>query len=391
MKNKQRIMNNEHRAYKAFTLIELVVAVAILAIVFTFAGVIFKVCINSYRTAVANAEIIQKLRAITDQLNADFKGLRKDGEIFVIWQASKLDSAAAQYDDYRDFNNDGYERFDRIMFFADGDFQSYGSDPKVIHGDVARICYMLAKTKDENGNWQKAEDYNDLSLTEKGRKCREEKRRGRILSRTQHILTADPDPGLPAFPFSGSVPDPCWLAWNNWREYEKMFLEEWKNMLLSDKRNALSVITDVKVNISADPTVGSDAWGAQVDPADPNTIHNLLCEGVGEFEVQGWYAAGQRWVPEVDPNGDGDLTDSDFFLGSGQVPYVLYPYPHPPYGFVSLSGGFYGIYFQELLNEAHFNEIPGLGRALKFTFTLYDSKGVIKEGREFTHIVYIGD
>jgi hypothetical protein len=30
-------------------------------------------------------------------------------------------------------------------------------------------------------------------------------------------------------------------------------------------------------------------------------------------------------------------------------------------------------------------------RAFKFTFTLYDSKGVIKEGREFTHIVYLGE
>ncbi|MBA7635260.1 hypothetical protein ES703_42861 [subsurface metagenome] len=29
--------------------------------------------------------------------------------------------------------------------------------------------------------------------------------------------------------------------------------------------------------------------------------------------------------------------------------------------------------------------------ALKFTFRLYDSKGVIIKGREFTHIVYLGD
>jgi hypothetical protein len=340
---------------KSFTLIELVVAVALLAIVFLFAGVIFKVSINAYRTSVANAEIMQKLRAITDQLNADFKGLRKDGEIFVIWVAEP----------------NSYERFDRIMFFADGDFQSYGSDP-VIRGNVARICYMLAN-KPDNPN--------------PPIRPRSQEPQKRILSRTQHILTADPC--LPAFLFSGSDQD--WFDWNNRREYEKMFLEEWKNMLLSDKRNALSVITDIIVNISGDPTVGSDAWGAQVDPADPNTIHNLLCEGVGEFKVQGWYAAGQRWVPEVDPNGDGDLTDSDFFLGSGQVPCVLYPYPHPPYGFVSLSGVFKNNPFQGLLNEAHFNEIPGLGRALKFTFTLYDSKGVIKEGREFTHIVYIGD
>jgi len=30
-------------------------------------------------------------------------------------------------------------------------------------------------------------------------------------------------------------------------------------------------------------------------------------------------------------------------------------------------------------------------KALKFTFTLYDSKRIIKEGRTFTHIVYLGN
>ncbi len=30
-------------------------------------------------------------------------------------------------------------------------------------------------------------------------------------------------------------------------------------------------------------------------------------------------------------------------------------------------------------------------KAFKFTFTLYDSKGIIKDGRTFTHIVYLGD
>jgi hypothetical protein len=30
-------------------------------------------------------------------------------------------------------------------------------------------------------------------------------------------------------------------------------------------------------------------------------------------------------------------------------------------------------------------------KALKFTFTLYDSKGIIEDGRVFTHIVYLGD
>jgi hypothetical protein len=34
-------------------------------------------------------------------------------------------------------------------------------------------------------------------------------------------------------------------------------------------------------------------------------------------------------------------------------------------------------------------DIPGLGRALKFTFTLYDSKGILQNGRTFTHIVFL--
>ena len=109
-------MNYELRTNKGFTLIELLVAIGILAIVMSFASVIFRVSINAQRTAIANAEIMQKLRAITNQLNADFKGLRKDGEIVVTWAAKPVPAAG-----YEDNDLDGYERFDRIMFFADGD------------------------------------------------------------------------------------------------------------------------------------------------------------------------------------------------------------------------------------------------------------------------------
>ena len=78
-------MNNGQRNIKGFTLVELLVAIGI-----SFAGVIFNVSVNAQRTAMANAEIMQKLRAITGQLNADFRGLRKDDEIFVVWVAKPL-------------------------------------------------------------------------------------------------------------------------------------------------------------------------------------------------------------------------------------------------------------------------------------------------------------
>ncbi|GAG37847.1 unnamed protein product, partial [marine sediment metagenome] len=64
-------------------------------------------------------------------------------------------------------------------------------------------------------------------------------------------------------------------------------------------------------------------------------------------------------------------------------------YPFPPYGEVNLGGVFGGNDFKGDLNEGDFGDIPGLGRALKFTFTLYDSKGILPKGRVFTHIVYL--
>jgi prepilin-type N-terminal cleavage/methylation domain-containing protein len=394
-------MNNKLRTNKAFTLIELLVAIGLLAIVISFAGVIFRVSINAYRTATANAEIMQKLRAITEQLDADFKGLRKDGEIFIVWSAVAKPGANPE-------DPNSYARFDRIMFFADGDFQSYGNRP-MVRGNVARISYMLAN-RPSGG----PDGYSIRAVQQEPRR--------RILARNLHILTADTNTALHEFLYPGmlpSVPGPDWLTWNNRLEYDKISLGEWKNIPWvidpnnpdpgePNKPNMLSVITDV--NVANTNFIGVvKNRGSLVDPADPNLIHMLLCEGVGEFKIQGWYDALRRWLPEVDPDRNGDLQDTDFFLlpnmskpvlDPERIPGVLYPYP--PNGAVVLGGEFN--YdpdteegqekfrsLRELLNEEHFNAIPGLGRALKFTFTLYDSKGIIKEGRTFTHIVYLDD
>lgn len=371
MKTKRRATNSKQRTCRAFTLIELVVAVALLAIVFTFAGVIFKVGIDSYRTSVANAEIMQKLRAITDQLNADFGGLRKDGEIFIIWNA-ELGS---------------HKRFDRIMFFANGDFESYepySGEP--LRGSVARICYMLAN---------KPPPYADIGSVPPDRPGTQ-KPEERILARTQHILTADTQ--FAGFQIPGGSTPRDWYDWNDIFEcdYDMNTLDEWKNVPWVNKRDMLSVIADV---ITGGNPVSDNVWGTMVDPVnDQNTIRSFLCEGVGEFKVQGWSWDNEwRWMPEVDPDGDGSLADSDFYVSGGEidpinVPGVLYPYRAwllpPSFPYVQINGIFYP---DQLVDEAHFNDIPGLGRALKFTFTLYDSKGVIKQGRKFTHIVYIGN
>lgn len=361
---------------KAFTLIELMVAVGILAIVLSFAGVVFNAGIDTYRTSAANAEIMRNFRAITDRLDADFEGLRKDGEIFVTWVAAPTALPG-------DCDLDGFERFDRIMFFAIGepDFQSYRTTP-MIRGRTARISYMLA-TKDTAAGPVRAQS---------------QARAERILARTQHILTADTTltPSLDP----NSLIDQDWYYWHNRCEYdlmvspdESLSLNEWKHIPWDQKQDMLAVVTDVDVGTST--ILPGGLRGAHVDPADANTIHILLCEGVGEFKVQGWsYDSVRgvwRWIPEVDIDGPGPLTDSDFFpVGDPCVPGTLYPYrmsvSTETYGGVSVNNLSFP---QSSVTEANFNNIPGLGRVLKFTFTLFDSKGIIEQGRTFTHIVYL--
>jgi len=354
---------------KAFTLVEMLVAVAVLAVIASFASVIFKVCIDSHRVTLANAEIMQKLRAITDQLNADFKGLRKDGEIFVAWLPieAQIDLPDPRFND-NDYDGDGFIRYDRIMFFANGDFQSYHQDDGDIRGNVARISYMLAKRP-------------GLPVVDP---C-DQAPGDRILARTQHILTAD----MELLPF---VPDDDWDEhdWYDWgaAEYDKTTLQQWKNIPLAEKAAMLSVITGVEV-WSPTPTIVADDMGTQVDPGDPDSVHMLLCQGVGEFMIQGWYEPQQRWLPEFP-----DLvylTGIDLSFTGVWYPYRKIEGDPIAMGMVAIGGGepLERDLFSRFLNEEHFNEIPGLGRALKFTFTLYDSKGIIKNGRTFSHIVYL--
>ncbi|MEJ2648679.1 MAG: prepilin-type N-terminal cleavage/methylation domain-containing protein [Sedimentisphaerales bacterium] len=360
-------MKYKLRKSRAFTLIELMVALGIMVIVILFASEIFKVSIDSHRTALANAEIMQKLRAITGQLDSDFSGLDKDGEIFAVWKAVPL-----QNNKYVDNDFDGYERFDRIMFFASGDFQAdlssawtipYENDR--IRGNVARICYMIAK-----------DGTTSPEAIDKSR---------RILARSQHILTDNPDLAKNFDP--NSFTPQQWFEWNNYYQYDKISLEEWKRIPLVTKLDMLSVICDTRViaeGIPQNSNISEDVKGVSIDKEDPNSMHMLLCDGVGEFKIQGWDDEHKVWLPEVDPNGDGNLSDTNFFMDdSNNVPGVIYS---PPFCSVAMNN----VSYQSIqADRDHFNMIPGLGRALKFTFTLFDSKGIIKGGRTFTHIVYL--
>jgi len=330
---------------KSFTLIELVVAVALFAMVFAFTGMIFKVCINSYRTAGANAEIIQKLRAITDQLNADFKGIRTDAPL-LIWF-------------YEDSSPTNPNRYDQIMFFADGDFQStqlydYGLSPVVpsvpvpsptgpeypVMGNVARIFYGQAQP-DPN-----------------------------LLARRQHILTADlnldqwpPDNMLDFNDFAAAGADKR----NERYEHDSNSLAQWKIVAGSDYDNEI-----IPACFNFRP---------YIHKGDPNTFQKLMCEGVGSFAIQWayWDSVDGKfyWYPSS--------THFINLIGNSEFG-VFFNVPAPPISYIN----WYSVDNVQYRSGSNFL-VGFYPKALKFTFTLYDSKAVFKEGRTFTHIVYLGN
>jgi prepilin-type N-terminal cleavage/methylation domain-containing protein len=264
---------------KAFTIIELVVAVALLAMVFLFAGTIFKVSINAYRTAGANAEIMQKLRAITNQLNRDFEGLQKDGYLILRFEERNR----------REFENSGTNDFraDRIYYFSTGDFQSW-FDPD-IKSNIARVCFGHADNDVVVSKWRLARD----------------------------IVLLTPANSFP--------PDDC---------NDVSFAE-----------------CKVDLDVLEDPNGVLDD-GVEIDiDDDANNVRRLVCQNAGEMRIE--------WT-------DGTITN-------GELEWDENP--------GSTKGW----------NPGNQADWP---KAIKFTFTLYDSKGVIEEdgraGRTFTHIVYLG-
>ncbi len=331
-----RVTSNERRG---FTLIELVVAVAILAMVILFSGTIFKASIGSYRTASAQAEIMQKLRAITQQLNSDFKGLRKDAPMF-IWFQKGINSP------------DDPNRFDQIMFFADGDFQStkIWLDKPVV-GNVARIYY--------------GQTQNTYQLIEA---------QYRILARRQHISTADPD--LNSWPDPANFASTFTLNLNDYYEYDHISLSQWQ--ALANDQAIVSQTIDVCLGRSGGsrPTVNL---------ADATDMHLLMAQGVGSWSIQWAYLPppGNKflWWPSNDIDADGDVDDPNDFSVTSYFGVHFNSPGGDSWPLWSRPGD--AIYVNSFLPQFY----PS---ALKFTFTLYDSKGVFKEGQTFTHIVYIG-
>ena len=363
---------------RGFTIIEMLVAIGLLTALLAGSAVIFSVSVQAQRTAKATSEISRRLRAITDQLNADFARLQKDAPL-AIWFEPEFVRIGPGPNDWIIKN-----RYDQILFFAVGDVQTThqydnGTVNGTISGNVARIYYGQAHeidyaTRNIKQIYRNIENENENPpINIKGAK---------LLARRQHVLTGDE--GLEDFANSFLPTD------NDFFEYDTMSLVGWEGLFNnSDHRDQfLSMCFDNGIDpINGQPTGISGRPG--IDFNEGQTMHLLMSEEVGSFAVDLGYIdrwGRLQWLPEslwVDMNSGGwNKYPSGFGLGFN----------------LNLPPGFAGVWNERWgRGEDFVRFMPGppiqenFPQALKFTFTLYDSLGIYEDGKRFTHIVYLDD
>jgi hypothetical protein len=178
--------------------------------------------------------------------------------------------------------------------------------------------------------------------------------------------------------------------------------------ILADASNVNQYLNTSFSNPSlADPIGGRP--GVDLTALDGQSLHMILAQGVGSFSVQWSYTVddmrrqgqpdsdlsrpvftGIRWWPSTDPDGNGTISDSDFGPAMGMKAnsfgcYMRFPSAPSLPALLAIWKDPSGC-----LNDANWRFASTyFPKALKFTFTLYDSNGVFKEGKTFTHIVYL--
>ncbi len=274
---------------KGFTLTELLVAVGLLMAVLAASTMIFHYAIEAQRTAMATSEIMRTLRAVTDQLNINLAGLRKDGYL-ILYSNTKLSS---------DPNH-----CDALYFFSDGDFQSTADD--TVRSNIARIYFGGANN---SGSRDRA-DVNNLLLDIK-------------------LLV------------------PSKMDSNDWSG--KSFIECQQNISQLEGQDPNNIVN----------------YTGSRPAFDANNPDNLLAQGVSNLLIEWTY----------------DSNEWSSVTGARKIPWYGQKIPRNDSSIES-SG------YRAVWTPSNPEKWPA---ALRFEFTLNDSRGIIKEGRRFEHIVYIGN
>jgi len=327
---------------KGFTLIELVVAVGILAVMLGFGGVIFNVSIDTYRTAGAHAEIMQKLRAITDQLNTDFAGLQKDGHLIIRSQFSQDRREHDRLSSWR-----GPFRTDQLYFFAIGDFQSW---------------FLTGMNKSNIARVYIGHDQDSLDLNRYRDNDPPTDRPASKWRLVHDVLLLKPFTAVPAAPAVVDYNDVSYAECRN----NLGALENTGGLL--DESILINPLSNPPVNLHS--LMGQNVGGVAIEWTDGTKYTDANSLKVSLV----WFGIAAQAAPAVPPLSRTDGAPPDI-LGDPYYASIETVTVVPPAD--------YQAYWRPGIQQRYWP------KALKFTFTIYDSKGIIEKGKTFTHIVYL--
>lgn len=420
---------------KAFTLIELIVALGLVAAMLAGSGYIFSVAASSQKIARATGDVMDKLRIITAQLDQDFAGLQKDMPILVRFD---------RYD--KDEDGDGVaeeHRADQIMFFATGDFSSlrryelaYKSNwwDLPIKGQSARLQYGISRPYlEQNGeNYDSSLDYEYIKQDKTNNKLSPNQR---ILTRRQHIYS--PNIALDGsdfvywhkeFPevddskfeiydkyeiYKSLMSDSGAVYWDQALEHENILPNVWQKIPL-DHSSSNNDYKDAVIPACFEKYVDTDKEDSSALPK--KRFHTILSESVSDFKIQFAYQidnsvnadekqARWLWFPSSDP--DLDTNDTDSHFKSPTATEIFHSSNQDLFGvLLNLDKDNSKVTGTELIDMGsnykwykleNYDRKPSTGntfkqnllKAIKFTFTLHDSNNEFEDGKTFTHIIYL--
>lgn len=330
------------------------VAVSITILMMMATSVVFKSAGAAAGKANSSSEIMQQARALCRQLENDFKGLRPDMPMAVIFET--------------DINN---LRQDRIVFFANGDFQTTDGDS----GNLARIFYGQAR---DDFDTPQHIDNPDAP----GR---------RVLTRRYKIMS----PLSAYFPANNNT----WAFWSSYtpEQFDYALLENsnesfWKT---EDPQNFIDYHFRTWDGTPEDERPLNTTWPVsmvrrpeivEIEAAiDAGAVgadalqQSYILPDVSDFRIDMWYASDSEWGVAPTPMAVyWNVVD----LAPGASELI-----DPPFDVFNPPAGQYGWFSEDDLRIG-FGITNPWPKAIRFTFTLYDrDRRYFPDGKTFTYIV----
>jgi|GEM_PF-1149050 len=359
----------QRRFRRGATLVEMMVSIAITIGMLAAAGIVYKSAGDASGQAMANSVIMERYRSLTSQLERDFTGLRPDMPLAIIFENQFfIDPVTGKQKPCR---------FDRIVFFAAGDFQvgDYGTT-NTVSANLARIFYGQSID-----GWITGRLRTPAHSTAPLRQ---------ILARRCNLIT----------PNAGTWPFPLPLkpeAYDCTPIDNAISTAEWKNATYINFQTAY-FNDDLTDTINYPPSI--------IRRPDILVVKNILgyngnnamqrlylLPDLTDFKIQLWFddappEFNQRWIP--------DYWDMQTFppFAANKFGFCWNILNSPNIKDPIIKGNYFMWSDRALENPAALNLTSGKAwqstwpKAIKFTFTLYDkTRHHYPQGRTFSYII----